>query len=80
MSRRTDATTPLLEEAHAGRCRNVHRFNTRCDRDAQTEEFRGKAFRIETRPPQRISIDGEVLASTPVTVQVAAGAVEVAVP
>ena len=50
------------------------------DRDAQTEEFRGKAFRIETRPPQRISIDGEVLASTPVTVQVAAGAVEVAVP
>ena len=50
------------------------------DRDAQTEEFRGKVFRIETRPPQRISIDGEVLASTPVTVQVAAGAVEVAVP
>ena len=50
------------------------------DRDAQTEEFRGKAFRIETRPPQRISIDGEVLASTPVTVQVASGAVEVAVP
>lgn len=50
------------------------------DRDVQTEEFRGKAFRIETRPPQRISIDGEVLASTPVTVQVAAGAVEVAVP
>ncbi|WP_313808850.1 diacylglycerol kinase family protein [Sphingobium sp.] len=50
------------------------------DRDAHTEEFRGKAFRIETIPPQRISIDGEVLAKTPVTVKVAAGAVDVAVP
>ena len=50
------------------------------DRDAQTEEFRGRAFRIEARPPQRISIDGEVLAKTPVMVRIAAGAVEVAVP
>ena len=50
------------------------------DRDAHTEEFRGKSFRIETVPPQRISIDGEVLARTPVTVKVAAGAVDVAVP
>lgn len=50
------------------------------DRDAQTEEFRGRSFRIETRPRQRISIDGEVLASTPATAKVAAGAVDVAVP
>lgn len=50
------------------------------DRDAQTEEFRGKAFRIETVPPQRISIDGEVLAKTPATIRIAPGAVDVAVP
>ncbi|AEG49206.1 diacylglycerol kinase catalytic region [Sphingobium chlorophenolicum L-1] len=50
------------------------------DRDAQTEEFRGQSFRIETLPPQRISIDGEVLAKTPVTVRIAPGAVDVAVP
>lgn len=50
------------------------------DRDAHTEEFRGKSFRIETVPPQRISIDGEVLARTPATVRIAAGAVDVAVP
>ena len=50
------------------------------DRDAQTEEFRGKSFRIETRPRQRISIDGEVVATTPVTARVAAGAIDVAVP
>lgn len=50
------------------------------DKDAQTQEFRGKSFRLETRPPQRISIDGEVLAKTPVIAKVAAGAVDVAVP
>ncbi|WP_150290829.1 diacylglycerol/lipid kinase family protein [Sphingobium estronivorans] len=50
------------------------------DRDAHTEEFRGKSFRVETVPPQRISIDGEVLATTPATVKIAAGAVDVAVP
>lgn len=50
------------------------------DRDVHTEEFRGKSFRIETVPPQRISIDGEVLARTPVMAKVAAGAIEVAVP
>lgn len=50
------------------------------DRDAHTEEFHGTSFRIDTVPRQRISIDGEVLAKTPVTVRIAAGAVEVAVP
>ncbi|UZW55334.1 diacylglycerol kinase [Sphingobium sp. JS3065] len=50
------------------------------DRHAHTQEFRGKSFRVETVPRQRISIDGEVLAKTPATVKIAAGAVEVAVP
>lgn len=50
------------------------------DRDAQTEEFRGQSFRIKTQPRQRISIDGEVVARTPATVKVAAGAIDVAVP
>lgn len=50
------------------------------DRDAHTEEYHGQSFRIDTKPRQRISIDGEVLAKTPVTVKIAAGAVEVAVP
>ena len=50
------------------------------DRDAQTEEFRGQSFRIETQPRQRISVDGEVVATTPATVKVAAGAIDVAVP
>ena len=50
------------------------------DRDAQTEEFRGQSFRIETQPRQRISVDGEVVARTPATVKIAAGAIDVAVP
>ncbi|MDR7156050.1 YegS/Rv2252/BmrU family lipid kinase [Sphingobium xenophagum] len=50
------------------------------DRDSHTQEFTGKSFTISTRPTQRISIDGEVLAKTPVTAKVAAGAIEVAVP
>ena len=50
------------------------------DRDAHTEEFSGRSFRLDTRPRLRISIDGEVLARTPVTVRVAADAVEIAVP
>ena len=50
------------------------------DRDSHTEEYRGKSFRIETRPRQRISIDGEVVAATPATARIAAGAIDVAVP
>ncbi|EQB31706.1 diacylglycerol/lipid kinase family protein [Sphingobium ummariense] len=50
------------------------------DRNAHTREYHGRSFRLSTVPPQRISIDGEVLARTPVTVKVAEGAVEVAVP
>lgn len=50
------------------------------DRNAHTEEFRGTSITLDTRPRQRISIDGEVLASTPVVVRVAQKAIEVAVP
>ena len=49
-------------------------------RDQTTEEFRGKTLRLDTRPHQRISIDGEILARTPVTVAVAEKAIEVVVP
>ena len=49
------------------------------DRNAHSRDFCGKCFRIEIHPPQPISIDGEVLATTPVTARIAAGAIEVAV-
>jgi YegS/Rv2252/BmrU family lipid kinase len=48
-------------------------------RDACSRDFRGASFRIVTNPPQRISIDGEVLACTPVVAKVAAAAIDVAV-
>ena len=50
------------------------------ERDAMTEEFSGKRLRIDTRPRQKISIDGEVLAKTPATVEAAGKAIEVVVP
>ena len=43
-------------------------------------EFRGREFRIATDPPLAISIDGEVLAQTPVTAKLARHAIAVAVP
>jgi YegS/Rv2252/BmrU family lipid kinase len=49
-------------------------------RDVTTEEFHGATIHLETRPRQRISIDGEVLARTPVTVRAAHKAIEVVVP
>ncbi|MBB3981604.1 YegS/Rv2252/BmrU family lipid kinase [Sphingobium fontiphilum] len=49
------------------------------DRDAHTQEFVASAFRIDTRPRLRISIDGEVLTRTPADVRIAAAAIEVAV-
>lgn len=50
------------------------------NRNAHTEEFHGRAFRLSTRPRLRISIDGEVLARTPVELRVAPGAIEIAAP
>ncbi len=51
------------------------------DRARRTvREFRGRAFRIATDPPLPISIDGEVLATTPVTARVARRAILMAMP
>lgn len=49
-------------------------------RHATLMQFRGKQLKVDTIPRLPISIDGEVLAHTPVTAKVAAGVIEVAVP
>jgi YegS/Rv2252/BmrU family lipid kinase len=49
-------------------------------RDQNVTEFRGKEIRIEARPRQKVSIDGELSAKTPITVTVARAAVWVAAP
>lgn len=45
-----------------------------------TREFEGEAIHIATDPPMPISIDGEVLAKTPVIARVAPGALLIAAP
>lgn len=49
-------------------------------RHEDVREFHGRAIRIATEPPLPISIDGEVLARTPVTAKIAAGVIEVMAP
>ncbi len=49
-------------------------------REQTVTEFRGRRLTIEARPRQKISIDGEIAARTPVTVTIARGAIEVAAP
>jgi YegS/Rv2252/BmrU family lipid kinase len=49
-------------------------------RERTTREFHGRRIEISTRPRQRISIDGEVLARTPCVAQVAQCAIEVVAP
>lgn len=49
-------------------------------RQATVTEFHGAELHIECHPQQKISIDGEIAARTPVTVGVAEGAVWVAAP
>jgi len=49
-------------------------------RNEKVREFRGRSIRIDTVPRLPISIDGEVLAKTPVTAKVAAGVIEVMAP
>ncbi len=63
----------LLKSWGASLLRLPHRHTT-------TREFHGRALRIETIPPLPISIDGEVLAHTPVTARVAAGAIRMMLP
>lgn len=47
---------------------------------SRLREFHGTSFRIETDPPQPVSIDGEVVASTPLTAGIAPRAIELFVP
>ena len=54
-------------------------FNLR-SRAQTVTEWRGKQMKVEARPSQKISIDGEIAARTPVAVEVARGAIEVAAP
>ena len=49
-------------------------------RKTEAVEFRGREFRISTRPRQWVSIDGELSKKTPIVVRIARGAVEVASP
>ncbi|MBU3076340.1 diacylglycerol kinase [Sphingomonas sp. XMGL2] len=49
-------------------------------RKQTVREFRGASLRIATEPRLPLSIDGEVLARTPVTARIAAGVIEVAAP
>jgi YegS/Rv2252/BmrU family lipid kinase len=49
-------------------------------RQAVHEEFKGERLLIDTKPRLPISIDGEVVAKTPATVEVAQMAIEVVVP
>ena len=49
-------------------------------RHEKVRDFRGKSLKITTIPKLPISIDGEVLAKTPVTAKVAAGIIRVMAP
>ncbi|MHA6719566.1 diacylglycerol/lipid kinase family protein [Sphingomonas sp. RS6] len=49
-------------------------------RKEDTVTFRGQSLRVATEPPLPISIDGEVLATTPVVAKVAPGVIDVMVP
>lgn len=54
-------------------------FKLRARKQTVTE-FHARELKLKARPPQRISIDGEIAARTPVTVRVARAAVWVAAP
>jgi len=56
---------------------SVFRHDARHD---DIREFRGAAMRLDTDHPMPISIDGEVLARTPVTARIAGGVIEVMAP
>ncbi|HVF94300.1 MAG TPA: diacylglycerol kinase family protein [Sphingomonas sp.] len=49
-------------------------------RHEEVRNFHGKSLKIRTEPSLPISIDGEVLAHTPVTAKIAAGVIEVMAP
>lgn len=58
----------------------AYSFLGREERHHDTISFSGTSITVRTDPPLPISIDGEVLAHTPVTAHVAAGVIEVMVP
>ena len=49
-------------------------------RHEDVREFHGQSIRLATEPVLPVSIDGELLAKTPVTAKIAAGIIEVMVP
>jgi diacylglycerol kinase family enzyme len=49
-------------------------------RHGMTREFRGESILVATRPRQKISVDGEIGARTPVRVSVAPAAIDIAAP
>ena len=49
-------------------------------REQTVTEWHGKRMVLDARPRQKISIDGEIAARTPVVVEVARGAIDVAAP
>ena len=49
-------------------------------REQTTEEWSGCKMRLEARPVQKISVDGEIEAQTPVEIRAVPGAIEVAAP
>lgn len=80
------ASRELLVQAVVGRSKIAlaadwyAKFFKLRSKDACSRDFRGACFKISTVPTQRISIDGEVLACTPITAKVAPAAIDVAVP
>lgn len=58
----------------------AYSFLGRSERHHDTVSFSGKSIKVRTDPPLPISIDGEVLAQTPVTAHVAPAVIEVMVP
>ena len=49
-------------------------------RKLTTTEWRGQRIKLEARPKQKISIDGEIAARTPVMIEVADAAIDIAAP
>ena len=49
-------------------------------REQTFTEWRGRKLKLDARPPQKISVDGELSARTPVTIEVAGACIEVAAP
>jgi len=49
-------------------------------RKLTTTEWRGQRLHLEARPKQKVSIDGEIAAKTPVMIEVADAAIDIAAP